>query len=109
MIKSREDIIELLKDYMDAQRELERQAWISDSEVWSRMMSLYSNGIVICKFREQDVATMQVLKKGVNDKPLFDEIFLNINFRVEECQKLQHTDIMAPKRLELYKKEKEDF
>ena len=51
------------------------------SEEWSeekRRRLFISNGVVFGKFRENDEATMQILKIGVEDSELKEEIRLKI-------------------------------
>ena len=67
MISHRNDVITLLEEYINTQREQTYQFWMSDAEEWSQdRQSLYMDGIVLGKFREGDPMTMQTLEKGVS-------------------------------------------
>ena len=75
MIESRTDIMDLLNEYLVTQHECNHQFWMPGSEGWSgEKEAIYSNGVVFGKLREKDEATMQMLKIGVKDKALKEEI-----------------------------------
>ena len=63
------------------------------------MKALFSNGVVFGKLREKDEATMQMLKIGVKDKALKEEIRLEIEHHIKTLEQLEELDIMQKKIL----------
>lgn len=62
MISSREQISDLIKEYLHTQYEYVAQYWSEDVPEWDgKKQALYSNGVVLGKFREKDKATMNLL------------------------------------------------
>lgn len=101
MIKSRVDVMDLLKEYLNTKYELTYQFWMSEAEEWcSKRQEMYYNGIVLGKFRERDSATMQVLKAGVEDEVLQYEIIKNIEYDIKMIEQLEEPDIFHQKKLE---------
>ena len=84
MINSRNDIVSLLKEYIVTQQEYVYQSWMPEAHEWNvKKQVAYCNGIVLGKFREKDAFTLQVLKEGVTDQALYDEIISLKNEIVE--------------------------
>lgn len=99
MINSRNEIVELLKEYMITNHEYTKN-FMFESEQWSgKRQAIYSNGTVLGKFREKDSTTIKILKEGVNDKALYNEIKLNLEHNIEVIKKLNSTD---QTKLEIY-------
>lgn len=93
---------------MVTQQEYIYQFWMSDEEKWSgKRQAIYINGIVLGKFREDDVLTIQVLKEGVTDKALYTEIRSNLERHIKMIEELEQSDIFQKKQLESYKCQKE--
>ena len=79
MIQSREDINNLLSNYLDTRSEYV-QAFHTKLENWNgHKLALYCNGVVLGKVREKDELTMEILRWGVSDKTLKDEIKQALN------------------------------
>lgn len=107
MIDSKDEILELLKEYMITQQEYIYQFWMLDGDEWSgKRQAIYVNGIVLGKFCENDVLTMQVLKEGVTDKALYTEIRVNLERHIKMLEEQEDPDIFQKKQLESYKSQK---
>ena len=75
MIESKYDIFPLLNEYISTQHEWMYQFWMRDAEKWNdTRRAIYINGVVLGKFRESDILTIQTLKLGVSDTALHNEI-----------------------------------
>lgn len=110
MIKSRKDILPLLVEYLNTQYEYTYQFWMSDINTWSgKRQAMYSNGIVLGKFREKDVETIRVLNIGVEEGVLKAEIGENLKNSIEEYEWLDYLDIMQRKQLEIKKSQLSDL
>ena len=106
MIGSRHDIIDLLNTYLITQHEWMHQFWVSESEGWSgEKEAIYSNGIVLGKFRENDGVTMQTLKIGVEDAALKEEIKLATERDIKALEQIDELDYMQQHKL-YYQKNK---
>ncbi|MCM1054650.1 MAG: hypothetical protein NC394_03920 [Bacteroides sp.] len=106
MIESRADVIGLLNAYLVTQHECTHQSWMPGSEGWSgKKEAIYSNGVVFGKFRENDEATMQMLKIGVEDRVLKEEIKLEIEHYIKSLEQLEKLDCMQEKILSSQKLE----
>lgn len=98
MTNSRNEIIELLKEYTVTQHEYVYQFWMSEAEEWNvKRQVAYANGIVLGKFREDDTITRKVLQEGVTDKALFSEIRVNLERQIKKIEELEQPDIMQQK------------
>lgn len=95
MIRHRNDVITLLEEYINTQREQTYQFWMSDAEEWSQgRQSLYMDGIVLGKFREGDPTTMQTLEKGVSDAALQQELHTYFSKKIKEIKGPTEPDIL---------------
>ena len=109
MINSRNEIVELLKEYMITNHEYTK-SFMFESEQWSgKRQAIYSNGTVLGKFREKDSTTIKILKEGVNDKALYNEIKLNLEHNIEIIKKLNSTNIIQQTNLEIYINQKKEL
>lgn len=94
MINSRDDILDVLEDYLATEYERVFDLF-SDFEKWSdHKQALYNNGVVLGKFREKDLDTMNTLKRGVSDKALLNEIRININYEISLYKAKDELDIL---------------
>lgn len=110
MIESKNDILPLLNKYIGTQHEWIYQFWMGDAEEWSgTRQAIYSNGVVLGKFRESDILTIQTLKLGVSDTALHNEIHQYYERRIKAQKELEHPDIMQQGMLEIYEKQFRDF
>lgn len=106
MIQSRADVMDLLNAYLVTQHEWTHQFWMLGSEGWSgEKEAIYSNGVVFGKFRENDEATMQIMKIGVKDEALKEEIRLKIERYIKELEQLEELDFMTQMKLDSQKKQ----
>lgn len=110
MIESKNDILPLLNEYIGTQHEWIYQFWMGDAEEWSgTRQAIYSNGVVLGKFRESDILTIQTLKLGVSDTALHNEIHQYYERKIKAQKELEHPDIMQQGMLEIYEKQFRDF
>lgn len=110
MIESKNDILPLLNEYIDTQHEWIYQFWMGDAEEWSgTRQAIYSNGVVLGKFRESDILTIQTLKLGVSDTALHNEIQQYYERKIKAQKELEHPDIMQQGMLAIYEKQFRDF
>ena len=94
MINSRDDILDVLEDYLATEYERVFDLF-SDFEKWSdHKQALYNNGVVLGMFREKDLDTMNTLKRGVSDKALLNEIRININYEISLYKEKDELDIL---------------
>ena len=106
MIQSRTDVMDLLNVYLVTQHECTHQFWMPGSEGWSgEKEAIYSNGVVFGRFRENDEVTMQMLKKGVEDEALKEEIRLEIERNIKSLEQSEELDFMQKKILSSQKSE----
>ena len=106
MIESKDDIFPLLNEYISTQHEWIYQFWMGDAEEWSgTRQAIYSNGVVLGKFRESDILTIQTLKLGVSDTALHNEIHQYYERKIKAQKELEHPDIMQQEMLEIYEKQ----
>ena len=106
MIELRTDVMDLLNEYLVAQHECIHQFWMPGSEGWSgKKEANYSNGVVFGKFRENDEATMLMLKIGVKDEALKEEIRLEIERHIKALEQLEELDFMQEMILNSQKRE----
>ena len=116
MIESRQDILHLLKEYIDTDHEYESQylngedhpKWSIDRQV------MYQYGIVVGKFLEEDNDTMITLKRGVSDEALYNEINEYCKRKIRTQNELvnkepNQRDIIKKAKLEGYKREFQDL
>ena len=100
MINSRNEIMELLGEYIVTQQEHVYQLWMPEAQEWNvKRQVAYYNGIVLGKFREDDALTLQVLKEGVTDQALYDEIRINLERQIKMIEEMEQPDIMRKKQL----------
>ena len=91
MIESKNDILPLLNEYISTQHEWVYQFWMEDTEKWScKRQAIYSNGIVLGKFREGDNLTIKTLKIGVSDTALRNEIRQYYERKIKAQKELEH-------------------
>lgn len=109
MIRTRKDVSEVLGDYTTTQYEWIHKFWVGDAEEWGDMASTYSNGIVLGKFREGHLGTMELLKNGVTNDALYDEICLYIKYNIEDYRRLEQPDIMDEMLFESNRKQLSDL
>lgn len=110
MINSRNEIIELLKEYTVTQHECVYQFWMPEAEKWNvKRQVAYANGIVLGKFRENDATTIQVLKEGVTDKGLYDEIKVYLERQIKMIKNLEQPDVFQQEILKSYKKQQDEL
>ena len=103
MINSRNEIIGLLKEYSGTQQDYVCQLVMPEVPEWNvERQVAYVNGIVLGKFRENDFLTMQVMKEGVTNQALHNEIKRNLEYHIKMIEEMEQPDIM---QLELYKKQ----
>ena len=94
MTNSRDDILDVLEDYLATEYERVFDLF-SDFEKWSdHKQALYNNGVVLGMFREKDLDTMNTLKRGVSDKALLNEIRININYEISLYKEKDELDIL---------------
>ena len=79
MIQSREDINNLLSNYLDTENEYVQSLHTNLVNWDGHRQALYNNGVVLGKVREKDRLTMEILRKGVDDKALKNEIGQALN------------------------------
>ena len=109
MINSRNEIIELLKEYMITNHEYVKSCMF-ESEQWTgKRQAIYSNGTVLGKFRENDPATIKILKEGVTDATLSNEIKINLEYHIEMTKKANNNNIQQQQNLELYLNQKNEL
>ncbi len=110
MIKSRNDIVPLLKEYTSTQREFIYQFWMGNSKEWStERQVMYTYGVVLGKYREKDELTMKVLKEGVSEAALIEEIRLNCVSKIRLIKGKEHPDIMDKMELERIEKQLQEL
>lgn len=110
MINSRNEIIELLKEYTVTQHEYVYQFWMPETEEWNvKRQVAYTNGIVRGKLRENDVTTRQILKEGVSDKGLYDEIRIYLERQIKMIKNLEQPDIFQQEIMKSYKKQLDEL
>ena len=110
MINSRNDIVSLLKEYIVTQQEYVYQFWMPEAHEWNvKKQVAYYNGIVLGKFREKDAFTLQVLKEGVTDQALYDEIKINLERHIKMIEGLEQPDIMNKMQMESYKRQRDEL
>ena len=106
MIEQRREILPLLEEYINTQREQIYQFWSSDAKEWgNERQAFYMNGIVLGKFREGDPMTMQALEKGVSDTALQEEIHLHFEREIKARKAIAEPDIMQKRMLPVLQKQ----
>ena len=100
MIESREEIVNLLKEYQKADHEHEYQICTSYKERDGEKRDNYSFGVVYGKFSEKDPDTQAVIEQGVTDNALYFEIELNQRIRIKRLKDSQRKNIMHKRKLE---------
>ena len=89
MIQSREDIKNLLSNYLDTENE-----YVQSLHNWDgHRQALYNNGVVLGKVREKDRLTMEILQKGVEDKAFKDEIGQALNAEFQRDVQKEKDDL----------------
>ena len=76
-----ESVLNQMYTELITQQEYTYQSWIPETEVteWDgKRQAIYANGVVLGKFREKDASTLQVLKEGVSNQGLYNEIRINL-------------------------------
>lgn len=110
VINSRSEIVWLLKQYTLTEQEYIYQFWMSEEQEWdAKKQVAYANGVVLGRFREDDGLTMQVLKEGVTDKALLNEVKIYLTDRIDSINKMEHPDILQEKLIESYKRQREEL
>lgn len=110
MINSRYEIISLLEEYMVTQQECSNQLFLPETTKWNTKRKVfYTNGIVLGKFQENDAETLRVLKEGVSDQALYNEIRINLECNIKLIEKLDQIDIPHQRQLESYKKQQDEL
>lgn len=95
MITSKDEIIDILKEYIKVQQEYTYSFWLPNESKWdTKKKCAYMNGVVLGKLREKDALTMDLLKKGVSDKVLYDEIKINLEYQITHIQNVERPDII---------------
>ena len=110
MIKSRKDVQSLLNEYLDTQYEYNYQFWMPNTNVWNgKKQAIYSNGVVLGKFREKDIETIRMISIGVEEAALKTEIRENLENYIEVLNQLDELDIIQQKQLESNKLQLNDL
>lgn len=107
MINSKNELLELFKKYTYTQREYVNQFLLQPNEEnWdANRLVYYSNGIVLGKFREGDTETLEVLKEGVTDQALFNEIKIYLKYQIKIYEEQSPIDCIYQEQLDEYKKQ----
>lgn len=106
MIKSRNDILFLLNEYINTKHEINYQWFSADAEKSSaEKQTKYRYDIVLGKLQERDISTIQTLKMGVSDVALRDEINQYYAREIKAQKELEHHDIIKQRKLENLEKE----
>lgn len=106
MINSRNDIILLLDEYINTQYDWVCQFLGAGIEPWSsERQAMYTNGVVLGKFRECDIQTVKTLRKGVADTALYKEIYRYYGRKIKAIKELEHPDVIQQETLELYEEQ----
>ena len=110
MINSRNEIMELLNEYMitDYERvtyaEYVSKGLMLESNQWSgKRQAKYTNGVVLGKFREDDATTRKILKEGVTDEALHKEIRINLEHNIKMIEESKNNDFRQQEKLKCYK------
>jgi len=112
VINSRDEIMTLLNEYIITQQEYTYQSWIPETEVteWDgKRQAIYANGVVLGKFREKDASTLQVLKEGVSNQGLYNEIRINLEHHIKIIEEMECLDYIYKVQLESYMKQKNEL
>lgn len=110
MLNSRNEIMGLLKEYIVTQQECVYQFYMPDAQEWDvKRQVAYNDGVVLGKYREEDALTFQVLKEGVTDQALYDEIKINLEYHIKKIEEMEHLDIMNKNLVESYKRQKDEL
>lgn len=95
---------------METQHDWGCQFWGGDVEPWSgERQAIYTNGVVLGKFREGDIQTMEAISKGVTDAALYCEIHQYYERKVKASKELEHPDIMQQMNLEVDKRQLQEL
>lgn len=106
MINSKDEILDVLKEYAEAEHEYTYHLWSSDVPKWdTKKECAYINGVVLGKFREKDDLTMKLLKRGVSDRALYDEIKVNLKYEIAQIEGVEQPNIMHLMKLKVYKEQ----
>lgn len=104
-ISPREQITDLIIDYINTQNEWQAHFWTDNVEAWDgKRLALYGNGVVLGKFREKDLLTMQTLKRGVTDSAHKEEILDSCRNEVKELECVEDPTFMHIVSLDRSKK-----
>lgn len=99
-----------MDEYVDTQHEWVCQFWGADVEPWSgKRQAIYTNGVVLGKFREGDMQTMEVIGKGVTDAALYSEIRQYYERKVKTGKELEQPDILQKEMLKVEKQQLQDL
>lgn len=110
MITAREQVLDIMEDYLITQTELISQLWAEDSRKWDeKTQALYYNGVVLGKFREKHSATMNVLKSGIEDSLLKSELEKSCKLRIKELERIINPNFMEIKELNMKRKALEEL
>lgn len=103
MINSREDVLNLLEDYLETEHE-RILPYISDNgNGWDdHKQVLYINGVVLGKLREGHLETKGALQREVADNALVNEIKACLERKICSYKSQNNLDIMEKKILSLY-------
>lgn len=107
MINSKNELLKLFKQYTYTQREYVHQFLLPPNEGnWdANRLVYYSNGLVLGKFREGDTETLEVLKEGVTDQALFNEIKIYLKYQINIYEEQSSIDCICQEQLDEYKKQ----
>lgn len=105
MIESRNDIQDLLHEYLKIQHDYFHQWWMDDVEQWSgKRQANYTYGIVIGMFRDNDIHTLQALTLGVSDNALQNEICIYYKREIIERRKAASSELEKKMILDCWEK-----
>lgn len=110
MIKSKEEILKVLEEYVKVYYEWVYQLYMPNCKEWTNeKMVMYSNGVVFGKFRESDSSIMKILKEGIADDLLSKEIDVNIKYQIAKYKKVEQLDIMDERKYKLEQEKLNDL
>ena len=110
MIKSKEEILKVLDEYVKVYYEWVYQLYMPNCKEWTNeKMVMYSNGVVFGKFRESDSSIMKILKEGIADDLLSKEIDVNIKYQIAKYKKVEQLDIMDERKYKLEQEKLNDL
>ncbi len=107
MINEKNELLGLFEKYIYTQREYVYQFLLPlNEETWdASRIADYINGVVLGKFREGDTETLEILKRGVTDQALFNEIKIFLEYKIKEIEEQDQIDHIHKEQLDMYKEE----